>query len=556
MISKRTFRKVAASITLSLVLATSTVSYVFAAPYAPDSYYKQTPEIIQNYFPKPQEPIFTPAFTKGKENFTSHEEMMKFIYDLQKSSQYMKVAIIGETQEGKPIPLLIFSKPSYDKSADILKLGKPVVWLQGQIHGNEPAGGEAMLGVARNLAIGKFGEEVLEKVSVVILPRFNGDGSYYYDRRTSTNIDSNRDHLKFDNMETIAVHKAFNKFMPEVVVDAHEYGVESNFKSVGKKGSLTAYDVLISSAKNLNIPKEVRSVSDSLFVNNAQKQLAANKHTSHMYHTVSKKGNNFTIYEAGTDAKIGRNAYGLQPSFSFLVETRGIGIGKENFERRVMSHIITSENIIKTTADNAKLVKDTVDNARNKITKLGEKIEPSDKITIASESKNMGKSTLDIIDVETGKKVKLDVDVFSNTEGKPVVERVRPTAYILPPAYHEVAKRLSYSGVTVRKLNNAIELPVEAFKVTDKKIDTNYYEGHLRNSVTVNTSSKVVKFPKESYVFAMSQPNANIISMALEPDADDSFVKFNLIPVDINEEVPVYRYMHNNKLDTYIIELQ
>lgn len=555
MFSKKTCNKVIASVTLSLVLITSSFSYVFAAPYAPDTYYKQPLNIIQNYFPKPQGPILTPAFTTGKTDFTSHEEMMKFIYDLQKSSKCMKVSIIGETQEGKAIPLLIFSKPSYEKAADVLKLDKPVVWLQGQIHGNEPAGGEAMLGVARNLATGKLGEEVLDKVSVVILPRFNGDGAYNYDRPTATNIDSNRDHLKFDNMETIAVHKAYNEFMPEVVVDAHEYGVDSNFKTVGKKGSLTAHDVLISSAKNLNIPKEVRSLSDSLFVNSVEKELNSKNYTSNMYYTVSKKGNDFTIYEAGTDAKIGRNAYGLQPSFSFLVETRGIGIGKENFERRVMSHIIASQNIIRTTADNAKLVKGTIDNARKKITELGEKAGPSDKIVITSQSKKMPKSTLDIIDVETGKKVKLAVNVFSTTEEQPVLERVRPTAYILPPAYHKVAKTLSYSGVTVRKLNNDVELPVEAFKVTDKNIDTSYYEGHLRNSVTVKTSNKFVKFPKGSYVFTMNQPNANIISMALEPDAEDSFVKFNLIPVDINEEVPVYRYMQDNKLDAYITEL-
>ncbi|WP_125154738.1 M14 family metallopeptidase [Clostridium rectalis] len=554
--SKKTFKQVSTSIILSLVLITSAFSHVLAAPYAPGSYYKQSEKIIQNYFPKPKNPICTPAFTEGKEDFTSHEEMMEFIYGLQRDSKYMKVSIIGYSQEGRPIPILIFSKPSYAKAADVLKLNKPVVWLQGQIHGNEPAGGEAMLAVARNLGTGKFGEKVLDNVSVVILPRFNGDGAYYFDRKMVNKLDSNRDHLKFDNLETIIVHKTFNQFMPEVVVDAHEYGVFSAFKSVGKKGSLTAYDVLISSAKNLNIPKEVRSVSDSLFVNNVQKDLASQDYTSHMYYTTSRNGNKFTIYEAGTDAKIGRNAYGLQPSISFLVETRGIGIGKENFERRVMSHIITSENIIKTTADNAKFIKDTVDSARRKITMLGKKVDPLDKIVITSESVNMPKSTLDIIDVETGKKVKLDVDVFSSTKEKPLVERVRPNAYILPPTYHEVAKKLSYSGVSIKKLSKDVELPVEAFKITNKVIDTNYYEGHLRNTVTVKISKEFIKFNKGSYVFSMDQPNANIIAMTLEPDAVDSFVKFNIIPAEINDEIPIYRYMENQKLDAYTIKVQ
>lgn len=553
MLSKKTFKKVISSITLSVMLLSSVK--VFAAPYAAEDYYKQPLEIIQNYFKKPEGKISTPAFKEGKTDFTSHEEMMEFIYDLQKSSPKAKVSIIGYTQEGRPIPMIIITKEGYEKASDVLKLGRPIVWLQGQIHGNEPAAGEAMLAVAKNLAQGNLGEEVLDKISIVMIPRFNGDGSYYFQRTTATEIDSNRDHLKFDLQETIAVHKAFNKFMPEVVVDAHEYGVDYAFSKIGKKGSLAAHDLLISSAKNLNIPQEVRDMSNKLFVDNVHKEMKSKDYASHAYYTSTVKDGKASLYEAGADAKIGRNAYGLQPSFSFLLETRGIGIGKENFERRVMAHIIASQDIIRTTAKNAKTVKETIDNARNKIIQLGQKVEDSDKVVLASLNKEPVKAKFDVIDLETNKKVELDVQWFDSTEGVVTLERVRPNAYILPPAYHEVAKRLSYSGVTVKRLNNDVELPVESFKVKDKKVDTNYYEGHLRNRVTVTVSNKFVKFPKGSYVFTMDQPNANLISLALEPDAQDSFVEFNLFPVDINQEVPVYRYMQNTKLDAHIVNM-
>lgn len=55
--------------------------------------------------------------------------------------------------------------------------------------------------------------------------------------------------------------------------------------------------------------------------------------------------------------------------------------------------------------------------------------------------------------------------------------------------------------MTVKKLNKDIELPVEAYKVKDKEVDTNYYEGHLRNDVTVDVNKKNVAFYKGSYVF-------------------------------------------------------
>lgn len=551
--TKERINKTITATVLSLLLALSSFSQAFASPYAPNDYYKQPKNIIEKYYSKPAGNILTPAFKEGKSDFTSHDEMMEFIYDLQKNSDHMKVSIIGQTQEGKPIPLLIFSNPSYSNAADILKLEKPVIWLQAQVHGNEPAGGEGALGVARNLA-GKLGDEVLGKVSVVILPRFNGDGSFYFQRQTASKLDSNRDHLKYDIPETILVHEAFNKFKPEVVIDAHEYSVYGKFKNVGSKGALVYHDILISSAKNANIPEELKKVSDSLFVSNVKKDLNSRDFSSFDYYTVREKGDKASLFEAGADPKIGRNAYGLQPSFSFLVESRGIGIGRENFERRVLSHIISAQNIIRTTANNAELVKKTVDNARKEVTELGKTVDPNDKLVLRTLHAKLRNDKLDVIDIATGEKVKIDVEMFTSKELVPTLERVRPTAYILPPAYEKAAKRLSYSGVAVRKLNKDMELSVEAYKVKDKKVDTNYYEGHLRNDVTVDVSKKNVTFPKGSYVFTMDQPNANLIAMCLEPDAEDSFVKFNIFPAEINDELPIYRYVENKKIDANIIK--
>lgn len=59
--------------------------------------------------------------------------------------------------------------------------GKVRVWVQGAAHGNEPAGDEALLAL-----LGKFDNEpewaaeILEKTEVVIMPRYNPDGVYYF----------------------------------------------------------------------------------------------------------------------------------------------------------------------------------------------------------------------------------------------------------------------------------------------------------------------------------------------------------------------------------------
>ncbi|MEL5864077.1 hypothetical protein [Clostridium cochlearium] len=100
MFNKRRVNKTITATALSLALSIASFSQVFAAPYAANNYYKQSKDIIEKHYSKPAGNILTPAFKEGKSDFTSHDEMMEFIYDLQKNSDHMKVSIIGQTQEG------------------------------------------------------------------------------------------------------------------------------------------------------------------------------------------------------------------------------------------------------------------------------------------------------------------------------------------------------------------------------------------------------------------------------------------------------------------------
>jgi hypothetical protein len=46
----------------------------------------------------------------------------------------------------------------------------------------------------------------------------------------------------------------------------------------------------------------------------------------------------------------------------------------------------------------------------------------------------------------------------------------------------------------------------------------------------------------------MDQPDANFISLALEPEGIDSYVTFNFIPAVKGGELPIYRYMKQSAL--------
>ncbi|AXH98329.1 peptidase [Sporosarcina sp. PTS2304] len=509
-------------------------------PYAGQSY--EQPENVLALYKEPEFDLVTPGLKNGKW-MTNNPDMITYLQNIvNENSDIVTMEVAGQSLEGVDLPMLVFTKTSGKDSPEFK--AKPTVWLQGHVHGNEPAGGESMLVMANELANGRLGDEVLDKINVVIYPRINPDGAQYFQRQTALRLDANRDHVKLELPETQALHNGMNQFKPEVVVDAHEYGMSnSTYKQFGKDGSIKYHDILLLAGKNLNIPSEIRKQSDDLFAANVFKSLTDKGYSNREYFTNSSKNGHVTLNEGGAEARIGRNANGLQPSFSFLVESRGIGIGKENFVRRVASQVETHSSILRTTANNAAQVKKMVADARDEITEKGKTYSEEDTVILQSKSTELKNQTLEIVDVATGTVNEIPVTYNSSTNGVATVERVRPTAYILPPAYHDIAKKLETQGATVNKTKNAQELVVESYVVTDKKVNTTYYEGHMLADVKAEVSKKNVHFPAGSYVISMAQPTANLVALSLEPESVDSYVAFNFIPVDVKDEVPVYRYL-------------
>ena len=81
----------------------------------------------------------TPALKK-KKGFTNYQELLNYINEkVQNYPELVSSNFIGESQKGKKIPILHISKNS---NYDIKKLR---VWMQGGLHGNEPASTESLL---------------------------------------------------------------------------------------------------------------------------------------------------------------------------------------------------------------------------------------------------------------------------------------------------------------------------------------------------------------------------------------------------------------------------
>jgi murein tripeptide amidase MpaA len=80
------------------------------------------------------------------------------------------------SEEGNPFPYVYLST---SRNASTKKSpGKLRVWIQGSVHGNEPAGDEATLALLGAMdANATWAASFLEKMDIVVLPRYNPDGN-------------------------------------------------------------------------------------------------------------------------------------------------------------------------------------------------------------------------------------------------------------------------------------------------------------------------------------------------------------------------------------------
>ncbi|MBC8083752.1 MAG: hypothetical protein H7Z21_11120, partial [Hymenobacter sp.] len=113
---------------------------------------------------------------------------------------------------------------------------------------------------------------------------------------------------------------------------------------------------------------------------------------------------------------------------------------------------------------------------------------------------------------------------FFNTY-RPAATARRPTAYLLPRAWGEVADLLRRNGVALEPLAQAVTAVVERYYFTDFKTAPRPFEGHyLHSQVQVRAVTETVTFqPGDYVVYLTGAAPVRYLVETLEPQAPDSF---------------------------------
>jgi hypothetical protein len=496
--------------------------------------YKETTAVLAHYPSVPGVKLDSPGFRGGEPKLTSQEAMEAFLKTLAAERHEVHLASLGQSQKGRDIPILYLTKEGLADPAAMRKLGKPIVWLLGQQHGNEPAGGEAMLALASALTKGELAP-LLDKIVVVIVPRANVDGTAADRRVLASGADPNRDHLLLSQPEIRAIHAAMSDLPPDVVFDHHEFSVA--WRWVEKFGGLQKSDVMILEATNPIIPKALTDIERGLYRPALEQAIKAHGLSPHDYVTTLASETDKRVSLGGTAPGIARNTFGLRGSVSYLIETRGVGIGLQSYQRRVATHYLLAKAVLETTAKDPQGLLKRLAEARQAAAS-----DRSDLIVSYKEGER--EITMPLIDPQTGADKPVPVTLVDSRDIRPVDVRARPRGYLVLKGGEAAAERLALNQVRSCTVPAGPSVAVEAFDVTRSAAKTNRESINPDQAVKVKVHASTIDVPAGALFVPMEQQAAGIVASALEPDSPGSYVGVGVIPMaDGETEAPVYRVM-------------
>lgn len=427
------------------------------------------------------------------------------------------------------MPYAVLSAPNTTSTEDKLR-----VWVQGGHHGNEPAGDESALALLGALDANQtWTASLLEHLEIIVLPRYNPDGVFYFQRELASNYDPNRDHVKLEREHTINAKQLYNDFDPHISIDLHELSAPNVFGGRYQHGS----DAFIAPGKHPLIHQSIRDLSEGLFSENISRDLERRGLRVGPYATKqSGNSSDILLWEAPAEARMASNAWGLRQAISFLLEFRGIGLAEEHFQRRVSASLFAISSIIQTAADHKEEIYSTLKDAVSDF-----KTSTSD--VIVTYHNDLIKREYTFVDTTNGSVVTPQVDFLPTKNLQANLTRPRPEAYIIPKPWAAIAEKLRTLGVEVQTLDEAWTGPVESLKISTISFASQYYEGALQATVTTNATRTDKTLPAGSFYVDARQKNAALAFVALEPESVDSYVTHNIIPVRQGDEYPVFRVL-------------
>ncbi len=458
--------------------------------------------------------------------------------------------VLGRSIEERPIWGLVI-QPTQKT------LAKPLtVLVLGGIHAGECDGKEAILALARDMALGQVPKE-WSQLRLILVPNFNVDGAERIGslhrpgqagpadgmgiRENAQQLDLNRDFIKLESPEVRALVSAINKYDVDVLVDMHT-----------TNGSLHRYDLTYAVPNNAIANSEIVRWSRSHLLPTISERLDKRGFGTFFYGNFDSEHQKWTTF--GHEPRYSTEYMGLRGKLGILVESYAYS----SYQRRVESNVAFLSELLSDIAISEVQMRDMFDRQVAKLTShSGNELLPIRcQVTMSDSSVAVkGYSHADqsppkppygphsTTDLRTH-----DYQVELWNHASPVKEVPLPYAYAIPQQYAWAISRLAMHGVRLEALVNPETIAGEVLKIEKMETVPKAVHGHRMHTVTVKSLQEKVPLEAGTTIVRTAQPLGRLAAYLLEPEADDSLARWNFFDPDLRQgsTYPVVRLVSSN----------
>ncbi len=497
---------------------------------------------------------------------TSHyADVVAFLDSLKALHAPLAFGSIGRTFEGREIPYVIASRPLVHTAAEAKATGRPIVYVQGNIHAGEVEGKEALLALLRDLSFAPH-PNALDSIVLVAVPIYNADGNEKFGpqerqrseqngpelvgtRANAQGLDLNRDYVKAEAPETRASLAMFSAWDPDVFVDLHT-----------TDGSFHGYALTYSPSLNPAAP--LANYTRELLAELRRRVRERDGYETFDYGNFND-GNGREVstdtvhggwYTYDHRPRFGTNYYGLRNRIAVLSEA----FSHDPFERRVKSTYAFTNELLSLIAEHGRDLKartaTTPDmTVQRGLIATGVPIRAALPATAPSQPVRYEilERTGDTLRTQpgvprgirrTGRIVTREMPVFDRFV--PTLDRPVVGQYLISGRDTATLRRLALHGVEAHPLGGTLPRSLEEFVIDSVVRATRPFQGHLETRVfgAWRPASTVATIDDPYSVDAVAKPS--LVMYLLDPESDDSFGTWDLYAAPLAPGVhPVRRVM-------------
>jgi hypothetical protein len=483
--------------------------------------------------------VTTAERTEYRETST-HADVVAFFDSLERRTPDLRRWLLAESPEGRQVPVILVARPMVDGPAAAHRTGKPLVYLQANIHAGEVEGKEAAQALVRDLTTGPL-RALLDSVILLVVPIYNADGNEHFaagdqnrpgqngpvivgERANGQGLDLNRDYVKLEAPETRGALELINAWDPDFFIDLHT-----------TNGSYHGYLLTFSPGLNPNSPASNDYVRDRFLPTIRQRMRQRHRQETFWYgnfrnQTPDSLTQGWETYDARP--RFGTNLNGLRGRLAILSEAysnapfRDRVLVTYNFVREVLS--LAAEQREQLRALNAVAERYAPDSVV-----LRSVLAPATEENVIAEITEAAGDGAGPFAARrrTGVFRTIRMPVYDRFTG--AKQEVRPAGYLLPPPQAHLVALLLRQGIVVQRLRSSWQGPAESFRFDSVTAARNAFEGHRTVTVEGRWTGLDISVTAGWYYVSTAQRLGVLAAYLLEPMSEDGFVTWNFLDRDV-----------------------